>query len=134
MFLVDSSVWIDFFKARDTAQTRFLKQHLTARRIVVADLVLAEVLQGTRDEQTFEHVRRLLLARPIITVCDAGIAVRAARNYRDLRSRGITVRSTIDVLIATRCIADNRILLHNDRDFEPFVEHLGLRSALDQSF
>ena len=113
MILVDSSVWIDFFRMR----------------LVTADLVLTEVLQGARSEQAASRIEDLLLSLDVVTVSDRGVAVEAARHYRWLRAKGITIRSTIDVLIATRCIVDDRQLLHSDRDFDPFVEHCGLRVA-----
>jgi predicted nucleic acid-binding protein len=131
MLLVDSSVWIDFFGARVTPQTTFLKEALGRRTILAADLVLVEVLQGTRDDRSFALVRDLLLQLDVLTIGGPEVALAAARNYRRLRVNGITVRKTIDTLIATRCILDDIPLLYSDRDFDPFVQHLGLRSALD---
>ena len=132
MILVDSSVWIDLLDGRLTPQTAALRR---ARRrsepIAIADLVITEVLQGTRDEAEFLKARRLFAVYVPITIVDRRIAVQAARNYRHLRAKGITVRKTIDTLIATRCIEDDIPLLYEDRDFDPFVEHLGLRVALD---
>ena len=130
MILVDSSVWIDFFRSRETRETSYLKLVLDNRLIATADLVLAEVLQGCRSEREASLVRSVLLKREPIIVGGVDIAVRAARLYRDLRARGITVRKTIDTLIATRCIADGLELLYADRDFDPFVEHFGLDPAL----
>lgn len=130
MILVDSSVWIDFFAARETPETDLLKESLPIRRIFTADLVLAEVLQGARSDRQFELMRDLLLNLDVITVSDNDVAVTAATHYRSLRARGITVRKTIDTLIATRCILDRTLLLYRDRDFQPFVDHLGLRSAM----
>jgi len=129
--VVDTSVWIDLFADRDTPQTRALRE-ITARadRLLVCDLVLTEVLQGTRDRRDFERkLARLSLFDPIVVVADP-VAIEAARNYQTLRARGITIRKTIDTLIATRCIIDDLPLLYSDRDFDPFVEHLGLRSAM----
>ena len=131
MIAVDSSVWIDFFAARDTPHTRVLREMLGTHPIVVPDLVLVEVLQGFRDDEMFDLARRLFQPLRIVRVTDAELAVQAARHYRLLRARGITIRKTIDTLIATRCIADGLPLLYDDRDFHPFVEHLGLRSVLD---
>jgi len=130
--VVDTSVWIDLFADRDTLQTRALRE-ITARadRLLVCDLVLTEVLQGTRDRRDFERkLARLSLFDPIVVVADP-VAIEAARNYQTLRARGITIRKTIDTLIATRCIIDDLPLLYSDRDFDPFVEHLGLRSAMN---
>lgn len=130
MILVDSSVWIDFFGARATPETDLLKESLPIRRILTADLVLMEVLQGARDDRQFGLMRGLLLNLDVITVSDEQVALTAAANYRALRALGITVRKTIDTLIATRCILDRTLLLYRDRDFQPFVDHLGLRSAM----
>ncbi len=130
MIAVDSSVWIDYLNDVTTRQTSALDRLLDEERVAVLDLVLVEVLQGTRDERAFQlTLARMSLGARIVT-SDHAIAVQAARHYRLLRTKGITVRKTIDVLIATRCIADDMALLYRDRDFEPLVEHLGLRCAL----
>lgn len=131
MILVDSSVWIDALNRQATPQTEMLRAARYRSEVATADLVLVEVLQGCRDERAAATAQELMLAFNLVVVSSPGVAIAAARNYRLLRSRGVTVRKTIDVLIATRCIVDRLPLLHNDRDFEPFVEHLGLRSALD---
>ncbi len=129
--LVDSSVWIDLFNGRDTLQTRALET-ITGRggRLLVGDLVLAEVLQGARDDHRFTKMHARLSDFDAISIADPTIVVVGARNYRTLRALGITIRKTIDTLIATRCIVDGIPLLYADRDFDPFVEHLGLRSAM----
>ena len=98
--------------------------------VATGDLVIAEVLQGIDKNREFERVRRLFAELDLIIISDETIAVEAARNFRRLRSLGITIRGTIDTLIATRCIQDGHMLLFSDRDFDPFVEHLGLESAL----
>ncbi|HEX8484404.1 type II toxin-antitoxin system VapC family toxin [Sphingomonas sp.] len=132
MILIDSSVWIDFFAARVTLQTLAVRACVRSERaIAIGDLVLTEVLQGARDEGAAAEIGvRLSEFRPV-RIVDHRIAVQAARNYRLLRGKGITIRKTIDTLIATRCIVDDIPLLYSDRDFDPFVQHLGLRSALD---
>lgn len=132
MILVDTSVWIDLFGNRRTLQTDALTRSVLQReRLAVGDLVLAEVLQGTRDQRDFDRKLRQLEEFDRIAIADRRIALEAARNYQRLRGLGITTRKTIDTLIATRCILDNIPLLYADRDFDPFVERLGLRSALD---
>ena len=128
--LVDSSVWIDFLRDRDTPQTDRLIRLIRSTRIQTADLVLAEVLQGVRDERAHRRVLDLLTLPGVLCVSSEEVAVQAARNYRMLRQMGFTVRKTIDTLIATRCILDGIPLLYADRDFDPFVAHLGLRSAM----
>lgn len=130
MILVDSSVWIDFFRGTSTAQAERLDQLLGNELLAVGDLMLAEVLQGFSTERDFNQAKKLLTALDIVDIGGMEIAVQAARNFRWLRSRGITVRKTIDTLIATRCIESDFALLYSDRDFDPFVEHLGLRSVM----
>lgn len=130
MILVDSSVWIDFFRGTSTPQSERLDALLSAEPLAVGDLILTEVLQGFSSERDFNQARRLLTALDVITLGGEDIALQAARNYRSLRSQGVTVRKTIDTVIATRCIEDGIQLLYSDQDFEPFVQHLGLRSAM----
>lgn len=127
MILVDSSVWIDFFRNKPTLQAEWLDRNLGIEGLVVGDLVLAEVLQGFKDDKGFNEAKRLLGQLEQVVVGGFDLAIAAARNYRRLRSRGVTVRGTVDVLIATRCLADGLRLLHSDRDFDAFEEHLGLR-------
>ena len=127
MILVDSSVWIDHFRGRDTPQVARLDNLLASEPVAIGDLMLAEVLQGFGSDRDFNQARRLLTGLTVIQIGSAEIAVQAARNFRQLRARGITVRKTIDTLIATRCIADGLTLLHSDRDFDAFAQHLGLR-------
>ena len=129
MILVDSSVWIDYFRGAATPTSDKLDALLAAERLCIGDLILAEVLQGFTAERDFEHELRLLGTLDLIEIGGRDVAVEAARNYRRLRAAGVTVRKTIDCLIATRCIMDGRALLYSDRDFDPFVQHLGLQSA-----
>jgi hypothetical protein len=93
-------------------------------------LIVAEVLQGFDTDEEFDEADRVLHSLTVIDICGKDIALLAVKNFRALRSRGVTVRKTIDTLIATRCIADDLFLLHADRDFEPFVKHLGLRCVV----
>lgn len=129
MILVDSSVWIGYFRGDSTPQTGLLDRLLGAEPLAIGDLILTEVLQGFDRDDDFEQARALLESLTVIPLGGPAIAVQAARNFRHLRRLGITVRKTIDCVIATRCIADGLPLLHDDRDFEPFVTHLGLRPA-----
>jgi len=130
VILVDSSVWIDFFRGMITPQTERLDGLLGSEPLVVGDLILAEVLQGFGSERDFNQARKLLTALDVVDLGGQDIAIQAARNFRTLRAKGLTIRKTIDTLIATRCIESDYSLLFSDRDFEPFVEHLGLRSAM----
>ncbi len=127
MILVDSSVWIDFFRGRPTAQTERLAGLLDSQALGIGDLILTEVLQGCKFDKEFNEVRRMLARLDLVVLGGVDVAVEAARNYLKLRSLGITVRGTIDVVLATRCIVSGHQLLHSDRDFDPFEQHLGLR-------
>jgi predicted nucleic acid-binding protein len=127
----DTSVWIDLFGDRRTVETEMGRRLIGAGRVVVGDLMLVEVLQGTRDARDYAGKLARMDMFEQITIVDHAIARRAASYYQQLRALGITVRKTIDTLIATRCIIDNLPLLYSDRDFDPFVAHLGLRSAMD---
>lgn len=129
MILVDSSVWIDYFNGVRSPQTDTLDSLLGREPLAIGDLILTEVLQGFDGDREFATARKLLTSLTVIEVGGIGIAIAAAQNYRALRKRGVTVRKTIDTMIATRCIESGYHLLHSDRDFEPFVEHLGLRVA-----
>src|SRR5258708_5063602 len=121
MTLVDSSVWIDYFRGTATAETDLLDSLLGREPLAIGDLILAEVLQGTSSDRDFVRVRRQLKSLELVVVGSEAIVIQAARNYRELRAQGITIRKTIDTLIATRCIEDNLQLLFSDRDFDPFV-------------
>ncbi len=127
MILVDSSVWVDYFRGTVTAQTDKLDRLLGHEPLVIGDLILAEVLQGFDSERDFKAAQRLLTALQIVEIGGREIAIQAARNYRLLRGRGVTVRKTVDTMIATRCIESNFDLLHSDRDFDAFAAYLGLR-------
>lgn len=129
MILVDSSVWIDYFRGKVTAETDKLDALLGKEPLAIGDLILTEVLQGFDDERDFNRVRKLLTSLTVVEIGGLEIAIQAAKNFRILRRRGVTVRKTIDSVIATRCIESGYELLHSDRDFEPFVKHLGLRAA-----
>ncbi|MCK7580639.1 MAG: PIN domain nuclease [Chromatiales bacterium] len=133
MILVDSSVWIDYFRGAVTLQTERLDALLGSEPLAVGDLSLTEVLQGFNHERDFNQARKLLTALAVVEIGGREVAIQAARHFRTLRLLGVTVRKTIDTLIATRCIESDFALLYSDRDFEPFVEHLGMRSAMVQS-
>ena len=129
MLVVDSSVWIDFFNDVDHPAVDLLDQMLNHGeiRVVVPDLVLFEVLHGFRHEHSHRQARRLLESMHVEPTASADIALAAAQHYRSLRAQGITVRSAIDVLVATFCIENDYALLHRDRDFTAFETHRGLR-------
>ena len=129
MILVDSSVWIDYFNGTATPQTDRLDALLGVEPLAIGDLIVVEVLQGFVDDKDFEQAKALLSSLVQVDIGGHDVAVQAARHYRTLRALGVTVRKTIDTVIATRCILNGYALLHSDRDFEPFVAHLGLRSV-----
>lgn len=129
MIVVDSSVWIDFFNgARSEAADR-LEQALGVEQVAVGDIILVEVLQGFRRDGDYRTARGVLTALPVLDMLGASGAVRSADAYRSLRRRGVTIRKTIDVVIASYCIGADLPLLFSDRDFQPFVDHLGLQAA-----
>ena len=127
MILVDSSVWVDYFRGTITAQTDQLDRLLGREPLAIGDLILAEVLQGFDSDRDFKAAQRLLTTLQIVEIGGREIAIQAARNYRLLRGHGVTVRKTIDTMIATRCIESGFDLLHSDRDFDAFAAYLGLR-------
>jgi hypothetical protein len=118
LILVDFSVWIDCYRGAQTPQMDLLDGMLGRTRLAVGDLIVTEVLQGVRDEREFNLVRKTLGAFAQIDLAGHDIAAKPARNFRALRTQGITVRKTIDSIIATRCIEDGLTLLHNDRDLK----------------
>ena len=127
MILVDSSVWIDYFRGTITAQTGKLDGLLGHEPLAIGDLILTEVLQGFDNQRDFNAAVKMLTSLMVVELGGREIAIQAARNFRALRRLGVTVRKTIDTVIATRCIESRYDLLHNDRDFDPFAKYLGLR-------
>lgn len=128
MITVDSSVWIDYFNGKQTAQTQQLDAVLddSSHDLVLLDVVLMEVLRGYRHEQEWQLANRTLSALPVMTAGGADVARAAAAMYRQLRIVGITVRSSIDLLVGAWCIKQDCVLIHNDRDFRPMQQHHGL--------
>lgn len=130
MILVDSSVWIDYFRGSASPQTDCLNDLLGSESLATGDLMLAEVLQGFDHDLHFEQAERLLTSVTVLELGGREVAIEAAMNFRRLRRLGVTVRKTIDTIIASHCILRGHALLFSDRDFEPFVKHLGLQSVL----
>lgn len=130
MIVVDTSVWIDYFNGVACPETDHLDALLGVEPIAIGDVILAEVLQGFRSDADYATAKALMTALTVVEMLGAANAIRCAENYRVLRKRGITVRKTIDVFIATYCIVNACPLLFRDADFKPFVEHLGLAPAL----
>ncbi|OQW41220.1 MAG: twitching motility protein PilT [Proteobacteria bacterium SG_bin4] len=129
MVLVDTSVWVDFFNGEITDQTEKLDYYLSSTVIVVGDLILAEVLQGFRSDKDYRIAKSLLTELEQVWLCNTDLAIQSAQNYHTLRKQGITIRKTIDCLIATYCVETKTPLLFSDRDFDPWVTHLELMAA-----
>jgi hypothetical protein len=130
MIVVDSSVWIDYFTGKNTPSAEQLDSLLAEEFVAIGDLILIEVLQGFRTDKDFRKARQLLLSLTVMNMLDTTIALKSAANFRTLRKIGIAVRKTIDVIIATYCIENNLPLLHSDKDFQPFHQHLKLKDAV----
>jgi len=129
MLVVDTTVWIDYFNGRFTPETDYLDRILSEELILVGDLILAETLQGFRSDRDFKRAQTALEKFEQGNMVNGELALQSAKNYRVLRKKGITVRKTIDCLIATFCIAENHALLHCDSDFDGFEKYLGLRAV-----
>jgi len=129
VILVDSSVWIDYFIGNDSEETDFLDRTLGNRGVAIGDLILTEVLQGFRRDKDYKIARGVLTELTVFELLGKKMAIASADNFRKLRKKGITVRKTADVIIASYCIEHQLPLLFSDKDFQPFVKHLGLRSA-----
>ena len=129
MILVDSSVWIDYFSGTDNKQTNKLDNILGLKPVAVGDLILTEVLQGFRFDKDYKTAKSLFEDVEIFEMLGVEMAIKSADNFRALRKKGITVRKTADVIIASFCIDQKIPLLFSDKDFRPFVKHLGLVEA-----
>ena len=127
MVIIDTSVWIDYLNAGLSAESAWLNRQLTRQRLGLTDIILCEVLQGIRHESQVDQTRAYLCDFDVWATGGTSLAVASARNFRVLRAKGHTIRTTIDCLIATFCIEGGHELLHRDRDFEPFETLLGLR-------
>lgn len=130
MILVDSSVWIDYFNGRDTIQTAKLDELLGEELLGIGDLILTEVLQGFRADADYRVAKQMLTSLTVFNMLGLEIAIKSADNFRELRKQGITIRKTVDVVIATFCIETGHSLLFADKDFIPFVNNLGLSAVL----
>lgn len=129
MILADSSVWIDYFNGKLTWQTDLLDNYLSHVPIIMGDLILTEILQGFKSDKDYETAKVFLSDLPFRQMGGYNVAVQSAENYRKLRKAGITVRKTIDIIIATFCIVEGLTLLHDDRDFDPITSHFPLKTS-----
>jgi predicted nucleic acid-binding protein len=132
MVLADTSVWIDYFNGVSTWQSDRLDLLLDTEPVALGDLILAEVLQGFRNDSNFRKAQTFLAELPFYELGGYAVCLQAARNYRALRAKGVTVHKTIDVIIATACIEWNFKLLHNDRDFDALQNIIGLQVVLER--
>ena len=126
MVIIDTTVWVDYFRGLENVETDWLNVEVGRQRLGLTDLILCEVLQGVRNDAALKRVQRELLKFEVLETGGTALALAAARNFRTLRRRGHTVRKTIDCLIATFCLREGHSLLHRDRDFDPFEHLLGL--------
>ena len=126
MLVIDTTVWVDYFNGQINPETDYLDRAISEELILVGDLILAETLQGFREDKDFKLAQTALSKFEQTGMLNLQLAQQSAQNYRALRKKGVTVRKTIDCLIATFCIAENHSLLHRDSDFDGFEKHLGL--------
>ena len=129
MILVDSGVWIDYFNGVDNKQTSTLNDTLGIRPVAVGDLILTEVLQGFREDKDYKIAKSLFDELTVFDLLGKDMAIKSADNFRSLRKRGITIRKTVDIIIASFCIEKKIPLLFSDKDFKPFIKHLGLTTT-----
>ena len=132
MILADTSVWIDYLNGKITPQTDLLDECLIEGTLAMGDLIFLEILQGIRDDKQYKQVKSKLSLLDQYSMFSPAMALKCANNFRSLRKKGITIRKTNDVIIASFCIEKKMGLLYTDRDFKPFTEHLGLKSAYRQ--
>jgi predicted nucleic acid-binding protein len=133
MILVDTSVWIDYLNGIPSRHTDALDAAIVEGVVALGDLIFLEILQGIRDDREYRTTRQSLMTLDRFEMFGKGMPEKCADNYRTLRKRGMTIRKTTDVIIATFCIEQRMPLLFTDRDFIPFVDHLGLVSALPET-
>lgn len=130
MILVDTSVWIDYFNGIETKETDALDSALIDGIVAIGDIITLEILQGFRNDKDFNQARKTLATLDQYELFGNDMVFKSANNFRALRKKGITIRKTIDVIIATFCIDKKIPLLFSDKDFIPFVKHLKLKSVL----
>jgi predicted nucleic acid-binding protein len=127
MILVDSSVFIDYFNGIKNWHTDELNALLGNELVITGDYILAEVLQGFGNDKDFKIAKQIMQSFPCFNICNEELAIKSAENFRFLRTKGITIRKTVDLIIGTFCIENEIELLHNDRDFEPMRQYLNLK-------
>jgi predicted nucleic acid-binding protein len=128
MIVVDTSIWIDYLRGSHYQKIDRLEEILDTDRIIIGDLIITELMQGFRFKKDLNKIEMLIDSLEYRDMLGKNIATKSAHNYRELKKKGFTVRKTIDVMIGTFCIENKFGLLHNDRDFDPMENLLGLRS------
>lgn len=126
MVVIDTSAWIDYLRGADTPWANAVDDAMDNDRVIIGDLIIVELLQCIKNPNEYRQVEELVDSLEYKTFVGKDIAKKSAENYRTLLSKGLTVRKTIDMLIGTFCIENKIPLLHNDRDFDPMEEYLGL--------
>lgn len=129
MIVVDSSVWINLLRGKETSSEGKLREAVDKREVILLDLILMELLQGCRNEPDASRLQSYLGRFPLSNALNEQLAIRSAKNFRLLKSKGVTTRKTTDIIIATFCMENGHRLLHEDRDFTMMVDHLGLMIA-----
>tara|TARA_R110001583_G_scaffold21513_28_gene81837 strand:- start:212 stop:604 length:393 start_codon:yes stop_codon:yes gene_type:complete len=129
VILVDTSVWTDFFNGKSNREVEILDGVLGYQGVAIGDLIMVELLQGFRSDKDYNTAKKYLLNLDLYNMLTPDLALLAAENYRKLWRKGVTVRKTADVIIATFCIENQIPLLYVDKDFIPFTQHLKLRSV-----
>ncbi|HBA84005.1 MAG TPA: VapC toxin family PIN domain ribonuclease [Verrucomicrobia bacterium] len=127
MVIVDTSAWIEFFQNANSEVAQKVDQALEQDLIGIGDLIYCEVMQGLYHAEQQDRISKLLLSLPQFEMVGFQIAAKSASNYRRLRTKGVTIRKTIDVLIGTFCAENGHHLIHNDRDFDLMASHIGLK-------
>lgn len=130
MILADTSIWIDFFNGKITTETDFLDSALADANVIIGDLIMLEILQGIRHDKDYNKTKKALGTLEQFELFGNSMVFECSNNFRKLRKKGLTIRKTADLIIASFCIKNKIPLLFSDRDFVPFTEHLGLISAL----
>ena len=125
MITADSSVWIDYFAGRSTPASNELDAVLddSSHDLVLLDVVMMEVMRGFRFDREWRVAKDAFNALPVQSAGGEKLAVKAAGLYRQLRSEGFTVRSSIDLMVGSWCIENDCTLIHSDRDFVPMAGH-----------
>jgi len=133
MILVDTSVWIDYLNGRESRKTNTLDAALANDTVVIGDIIFLEILQGFKHDKDYNKAKKNLSILDQYEMLGRNMVTKCADNYRALRKKGITIRKTTDIIIATFCIDNKLPLLYSDRDFTPFTKYLNLISVSDET-